>query len=375
MKVFLFIIIIVIFAAVAGSRYRNSGTINTSLISPSITPSISIIDEDIPLYEVIAENLNTPWSIAFLPDEKMLVTERPGRVRFIENGKLDQNPIAVISEVKEIGEGGLMGIALHPDFLINNHVYFYYTYEGQDGTLNRVVRMTYKNKTLTDSVTIIDSIPGASNHNGGRIKFGPDKFMYIATGDAENPSQAQDKNSLAGKILRVTDKGSPISGNPFGNRIYSFGHRNVQGLAWDEEGNLWVTEHGRSGISSGLDEINLIESGKNYGWPVIQGDQTRDGMERAIQNSGSTTWAPAGAVYVGKSIFFGGLRGEALYEAVVENRRVYEVKEHFKGQFGRIREVILGPDGFLYISTSNKDGRGDVRGGDDKIIKVNPNKL
>ncbi|KKR58957.1 MAG: Quinoprotein glucose dehydrogenase [Candidatus Curtissbacteria bacterium GW2011_GWC2_41_21] len=194
--------------------------------------------------------------------------------------------------------------------------------------------------------------------------------MYITTGDAQEPSQAQDINSLAGKILRVTDEGKTASGNPFDNLVYSYGHRNPQGLAWDKDGRLWATEHGRSGIQSGLDEINLVEPGKNYGWPTIQGDEKRQGMETPQLNSGSDTWAPAGAVFVGDSLFFSGLRGQALYEAVIAGDDI-SFKEHFKGEFGRIRNVVLGSDGYLYITTSNRDGRGTVKTGDDKIIKIN----
>lgn len=333
---------------------------------------------------VIAKNLDTPWAIAFLPaspsqggpDNSMLVTERNGTVQLVDkNGNV--SVAGKIDNAREIGEGGLLGIALHPDFLSNNYVYFYYTYSGSgDSTLNRVVRMTLRQAQgkpqLTDEKIIIDKIPGASNHNGGRIKFGPDKLLYIGTGDAQNPSQAQSKNTLGGKILRITDEGKIPAGNKFKNPVYSYGHRNVQGLAWDENGNLWATEHGRSGVLSGLDELNLIENGNNYGWPNIQGDQSKTGMIVPKRNSGSDTWAPSGAAYLNGSVFFSGLRGQALYEAVIENNQITEVKEHFKGQFGRIREVILGPDRMIYITTSNRDGRGNPVNDDDKVIRINP---
>lgn len=328
-----------------------------------------------PQFSVIAENLDTPWGLAFLPDKSILVTERSGRVRLVaSSGKLREEPIAVINSVKEIGEGGLLGITLHPNFSSNKYVYFYYTYgESGGNTLNRVVRMIFEDNNLQNEQIIVDRIPGASNHNGGRIKFGPDGNLYITTGDAENPSQAQDKNALGGKILSVTDDGKPVIDNPFNNLAYSYGHRNPQGLSWDQEGNLWATEHGRSGVLSGFDELNLIEKGKNYGWPTIQGDKTNPGMEAPKLNSGaSTTWAPAGAVFIGNSLFFGGLRGQALYEAVIDGEKI-TLKEHFKNQFGRIRDVTLGPDNFLYITTSNKDGRGNPATDDDRIIRINLN--
>jgi glucose/arabinose dehydrogenase len=286
---------------------------------------------------VVATGLDTPWGIAFLPDGSMLVTERPGRVRLVDaSGQLRAEPVATLGSVAETGEGGLLGIALHPDFGSNRLVYLYYTYAGVAGTMNRVVRMAYGNGSLGTEEIVLDGIPGASFHDGGRIKFGPDGFLYIGTGDAGQASLAQDTGSLAGKILRVSAAGTPAPGNPFGNEVYSYGHRNVQGLAWDENGTLYATEHGRSGTLSGLDEINLIEAGKNYGWPVIQGDETHAGMETPLDNSGSVTWAPSGAAFFAGSLYFGGLRGESLYEAVIRSRQVTQVIAHFQGQFGRL---------------------------------------
>jgi glucose/arabinose dehydrogenase len=325
--------------------------------------------------EVAAEGLDTPWGMVFLPDGGMLVTERPGRVRFIDKaGVLQNESVAVAGLGREFGEGGLMGIELHPEFEKNNFVYLYYSYaENGIGTLNRVVRMRYVNGKLDEEKVMVDNIPGAIFHDGGRIKFGPDGYLYITTGDAQQPDLAQEINSLAGKVLRVTDEGGAVSDNPFGNLVYSFGHRNSQGLAWNERGELWSTEHGRSGAASGLDEINLIEAGKNYGWPVIQGDETRAGMVTPVRHSGANdTWAPGGAVFAGDSLFFTGLKGEALYEAVIEGGWVIDLKEHFKGKYGRLRDVSLGPDGLLYLLTSNKDGRGNPAYNDDRIIRVNP---
>ncbi len=356
------IFILLIILAISGLAYINSNkpsvtTNPTTQVSPSPTP------QNTEEFTVIAKNLDTPWAVAFLPDKSILVTERFGRVNLIDSsGNL--TPIATLTQVKEIGEGGLLGITLHPDFSNNHFVYLYYTYQANgNDTLNRVVRMTYLDQKLSDEKIIVDKIPGASNHNGGRLKFGPDKLLYITTGDASEPSLAQDKNSLAGKILRVSAEGKV--------EIYSYGHRNPQGIAWDSSGKLWETEHGRSGAPSGLDEINLIQQGKNYGWPTIQGDEKKEGMETSVKNSGSTTWAPAGAAFIGNSLFFGGLRGQTLYEAVTENNQIADLKEHFKNQFGRIRDVVSGPDGMLYITTSNKDGRGNPASDDDKIIKIN----
>lgn len=359
---------------------QGGGTLTPSPNSTSSTNPSSTQTNNTPAVSVLAENLDTPWGIVFLPDGTMLVTERQGRIRRIDsNGKLDLAPVATIERVKEIGEGGLLGITIHPNFSANNYVYLYYTYSSNgSNTHNRVIRMTYKDNKLTNEQIIVNSIPGASNHNGGRIKFGPDDFLYITTGDAQNPSQAQNTSTLGGKILRVTDEGKTPSGNPFNNLVFSYGHRNVQGLAWDSREQLWATEHGPSGgeFGTGNDELNKIESGKNYGWPIIQGDQTRPGMETPRKNSGpSTTWAPSGASFVGSSLFFTGLRGQTLYEAVINGNQVTTVREHFKGQYGRLRDVVVGPDGMLYMTTSNRDGRGTPVPADDRILRINPVKL
>ncbi len=279
----------------------------------------------------------------------------------------------VIDGVEHVGEGGLLGMTLHPRFSENQWVYLYLTTKNGEGLINRVERYRFGRDRLTEKTTIIDNIPVAANHDGGRIAFGSDGYLYITTGDAGKSNLAQDIYSLAGKILRLKDDGSIPPDNPFGNAVYSYGHRNSQGLAWDNKGRLWATEHGRSGVLSGLDELNLIEKGKNYGWPVIQGDEIKTGMESPVVQSGAAeTWAPAGATFWDGSVFFGGLRGEALYEAKTTSERKVSLKIHFRKEFGRIRAVVLGPDGYLYITTSNTDGRGEPRASDDKIIRVNP---
>jgi len=367
---------IIIFIVTGFVYIRSLNNQMPSFNSPQSSKPTQVVPADSFATTVIAENLDTPWGIAFLPDGSILITERPGRIRLIDvSGVLKPTPVVTLKEAKEIGEGGLLGITLHPNFSSNKYVYLYYTYAANDDqTLNRVVRMTFQDQRMENEQVIVDKIPGAFNHNGGRIKFGPDGFLYVTTGDAEEPSQAQDLNSLAGKILRVTDEGKPALGNPFKTKIYSYGHRNPQGLVWDKRNRLWATEHGRSGTKSGLDELNLVESGKNYGWPTIQGDEQKLGMEASRLNSGSDTWAPAGAAFVGESVFFGGLRGQALYEAIIQEDKII-IKEHFKKELGRIRDVVLGPDGYIYISTSNRDGRGKVNEGDDKILKINIQKL
>jgi glucose/arabinose dehydrogenase len=319
-------------------------------------------------HATIVTDLQIPWDIAFLNDGEMLVTERPGRLI-----RINKNQRTILfNQPLTYGEGGLHGIALHPNFSSNHWIYLYRTIKKGRHTINRVERYRLENDKLTDGTIIIDDIPGAMYHDGGRIAFGPDGYLYIATGDASQPDLAQDLHSLAGKILRLSADGSIPADNPFSNATYSYGHRNPQGLTWDDSQRLWSTEHGPSGIDRGEDELNLIEKGQNYGWPIITGNQTKPNMKTPMLQSGKEeTWAPASALYWDGSIFFGGLRGSALYEAQI-NKNPIELKEHFKGQFGRIRTVVLGPDGYFYLTTSNRDGRGFPRQGDDKIIKINP---
>lgn len=378
MKIPLLVILILIVAALVFTFVRQD-TKTLTVPKPNTPANVTNTPADSPLTRVIAEGLDTPWSLVFLPDNTILITERPGRVRKINSqGTLEKTPVATLTQVEEIGEGGLLGIEKDPDFDSNNYLYLYYTYNGSaNPTLNRVSRFTYTGTSLKDEKVLIDAIPGNSNHNGGRIKFGPDGYLYITTGDAEEPSRAQDKNSLAGKILRITKNGAAAPGNPFGTRVYSYGHRNPQGITWTDKGVLYETEHGPSGgdFGTGRDELNLIDSGKNYGWSTIIGNDTRAGMVTPLKNSGTGTWAPGGIAFLNGSLFFGGLRGSALYESTISGNTVSNITEHFKDEFGRIRDVIVGPDNMLYITTSNNDGRGIPKIGDDKVIRVNPTKL
>jgi len=325
---------------------------------------------------VMATGLDTPWEIAFLPSGEMIVAERPGRVRMF-----GENPVTIqVPGVEERGEGGLLGLALHPNFSSNRFLYLYYTTEANNRTVNRVVRYVFDGRTLTEERVVVDSLPGSGNHNGGRIAFGPptacasgqaDCRLYITTGDAGDADLAQDMNSYAGKILVVQDDGAGLS-------VYSYGHRNPQGLAWDANGNLWATEHGRSGILSGYDELNFIVRGVNYGWPEIEGDETQAGMRAPAAHSGPTvTWAPAGLAYANGTLYFAGLRGSALYAADIvkegpptlrSGQGVGSVRKVLEG-YGRLRAVTVH-DGYLYFSTSNRDGRGVPAPTDDRILRV-----
>lgn len=384
-KIFFLLILILIVVTFLGINYKNSSNDKTSRTGQVLNSQTAKPTEENPQVTIVAKNLDTPWSIAFLPNEDILITERNGSLKLYENhtpGNMEAILVAKIDGVLEISEGGLLGLALHPNYIKNTMIYVYYTYSANSNqTLNRVSQFIFDGVNLGSEKIIVDKIPGAPNHNGGRIKFGPDNFLYITTGDAQEPSLAQDKKSLAGKILRVTDQGQPAPGNPFidgknGNPlVYSYGHRNPQGITWAGKDRIYELEHGQSA----LDEFNYIDPGKNYGWPAIRGNQTSSGMETPFWHSDEETWAPGGAAYFDypderASVFFGGLRGQALYELefIGDNRTL---KTHFKDKYGRIRDVVLGPDNMLYITTSNNDGRGIPQAQDDKILKINPEKL
>ncbi len=341
--------------------YSQRGVEEIEIVSEQTTSTIP---------EVVAENLYVPWSISMLPDGRLLVAERNGNIKVIGEDTLELK----IDGVFESGEGGLMGIALHPNFSENNFLYVYFTSKEEGETVNKVMRYKFLDDVLSFDLRIIERIPGGVNHNGGRIAFGPDGKLYITTGDAGDSELAQDIKSLAGKILRLEDNGVIPEDNPFDSEVYSYGHRNPQGLAWDAEGRMWSVEHGRSGIQSGFDEINLIEKGKNYGWPEIQGSTVADEMIIPALHSGPTvTWAPADLIYKEGKLYFTGLRGSAIYEVpILPDGTLGLATEHFKNQYGRLRAIFLSQEGEIYFGTSNRDGRGRPKTNDDKLFKFTP---
>lgn len=372
--------------ACANAPFTDSGS-DDKLSPPKETPKFKV--------ETVAENLEVVWSIVFAPDKQIFFTERPGRIRVIEDGKLREKPLFVVSDVELSSETGLMGMTLHPDFAENHLLYFAYVYEMGGDKFVRVVRYKETGETLIEPKTIIEGISAAKYHAGTRLSFGPvDKKLYITTGDATKQKLAQDLSSINGKTLRLNDDGAIPEDNPFVGQknargeIWTYGHRNAQGIAWQPETNLmFQTEHGPSlidGVSwfkkrSGGDEVNVVERGKNYGWDKISHLMTKEGMETPLVEY-SPAVAPASAMfYKGDAFpafkgnfFFGALKGEAIVRLVIDGRKITAQEFLLKKEYGRIREVAESPEGFIYLSTSNRDGRGDAAKTDDRILRIVP---
>jgi glucose/arabinose dehydrogenase len=321
---------------------------------------------------VVAAGLEAPWDLVFTPDGEALVSERDSsRLLSIDSsGNVEE-----LQRLPEngTGEGGLLGIALSPNYESDGYIYAYYTTD----TDNRVTRF----RLGEDPEPILTGIPVLTYHNGGRIAFGPDGNLYVGTGDAGDTSNSQDLNSLGGKILRVTPDGDVPADNPFSNSpIYSYGHRNVQGLAWDEGGQLYATEFGQNRY----DEVNRIQPGGNYGWPTVEGEGGFFASGEYIDPI--ATWAtseasPSGAAILKNgaipqwegSFFMAALRGQRLYRLALDpSGTVTEQEELLSGQAGRLRHVVQAPDGSLWVLTSNRDGRGTPIATDDRILRLAP---
>ena len=324
-----------------------------------------------PRVEVVASRLEAPWALAFAPDGRLFVTERPGRIRVVANGRLSAEPVAEIA-VARYGESGLMGLALDPGFAANAHLYVCYTRQRGADLFNRVARLTVgRDGKAGDERVLLDNIPGAPIHDGCRLKFGPDGKLYVTMGDAAVTRAAQERDSLSGKILRINADGSVPADNPFpGSPVYSMGHRNPQGLAWDDAGRLLAAEHG----PSGHDEVNHILPGRNYGWPEVRG---RAGDPRfvdpLVESGDKDTWAPSGIAFLGGDLFVAGLRGERLLRFTFSpGLAVTRASALLVGTHGRLRDVVVGPDGALYVATCNRDGRGQPARDDDRILRLRP---
>ncbi|MEV1179320.1 PQQ-dependent sugar dehydrogenase [Nonomuraea sp. NPDC049784] len=312
----------------------------------------------------LAQNLAAPWGIAFLPAGEALVTERDTArlLRISRWGGVSE--VAAIDEARPGDEAGLLGVAVSPRFPRDPYVFLYYSTDSD----NRIVRYRYSRASgLTQATVIVDGIPKSHGHNGGRLAFGPDGYLYASTGDANQAKRAQDLGSLGGKILRLTTSGQPAPGNPFNSRIWSYGHRNIEGLAWDRSGRLYATEFG----SNRFDEINLIKKGGNYGWPVVEGVANNP---RFIDPA--LTWtpdmaSPSGVAFADGSLWVGALHGRRLWHVPVSvNGTLGTPVSLFEGQYGRIRAVAATARGQVWFGTSNKDGRGSPVAEDDRILVV-----
>nr|WP_269329740.1 PQQ-dependent sugar dehydrogenase [Kineosporia babensis] len=315
--------------------------------------------------EEIATGIEVPWGVAFLPDGTALVAERDSaRILQIPANGTGSEPVYEVPGVDAAGEGGLLGLAVSPDYASDETVYAYYTAADD----NRIVRFQLDGGRPE---VIFEGIAKNSYHNGGRIAFGPDGLLYVGTGDAGDTSTSQNQDSVNGKILRLTPDGDPAPGNPENDSpVYSSGHRNVQGLAWDSEDRLFAAEFGQNE----LDEINLIEPGKNYGWPEVEGEgDTEDGRF----TNPLVTWptdqaSPSGIAIAGNTLYVAALRGERLWTVPLADGETGEPVAQFEGNYGRLRTVEVAPDGALWLTTSNTDGRGDVQDADDRILRFTP---
>lgn len=329
-------------------------------------------------------NLEIPWELIFLPDSnRALVTERTGDIRLIENNNLKEEPYAE-PDVRVIGEGGLMGLAHHPAFPEEPYIYIMYTYRADNGSLyNRVTRLTDQGNYGDNEEVLLDQIPAGRVHNGGRIAFGPDGKLYITTGDTWNRAIAQSMDNLAGKILRMNPDGTIPEDNPYdGSYIYSLGHRNPQGLAWHPEtGHLFITDHGPSGEDGlhGRDRLKVIKPGGNYGWPNKIGYMEDTEYENPLIMWPQAT-PPAGLTFYNNELYIATLGSKALiniklnykgeYNYQVESIERWFADGNYSGVYGRFRVVKEGPDGDLYLLTSNRDGRGNPRPQDDRIFRL-----
>lgn len=336
--------------------------------------------------ETYVSGLEVPWSFEFAKDGRLFITERPGRIQIVDKEGKNIELFASFNDVLSSGESGLMGLALHKDFMNNQLLYVCYTKAPDFMVQVKSLRVT-KNGPQDEKI-ILNGIPGSRIHVGCRLKFGPDNKLYITTGDGADRDLAQRLDSLAGKTLRINDDGTIPADNPFVNtknarpEIWSLGHRNAQGMDFaPQTGLLFQTEHGPSGFDGpgGGDEINIVERGQNYGWPIVHHRQSKEGFRSPLLEY-TPALAPAGATFYkgpkykeySGNFFFACLRGERLMRIVLDGRKVVYQESLFKNRFGRIRNVIEGPDGALYFSTSNRDGRGSPEDNDDRILRFLP---
>ena len=328
--------------------------------TPTASPTVgAVVPTGVPVE--LATGLAAPWSILRLGSETLVSQRDDARILSVAS---DRSPVevGVVEGVAAAGEGGLLGLAaLEADDA--TWVYAYLTTASD----NRIVRMRYADGRLGAAEVVLAGLAKAGNHNGGRIAFGPDGMLYATVGDAGQPGLAQDPASLNGKILRLTPEGDVPDDNPFpGSLVYSLGHRNSQGLAWDADGRLWATEFGQNT----WDEFNRIEPGGNYGWPVVEGQTGDSGFVEPVLQWPTSEASPSGLVRIGGTFFLAALRGERIWAVQVDAAGTAAATPYFVGEFGRIRDVAAGPDGTLWFLTGNTDGRGDPGPADDRLLQV-----
>jgi len=337
--------------------------------------------------ETIATGLEVPWGLAFLPSGNVLVTERPGRVRLLRNRSLRKEPVVTVPSASH-SESGLLGIALHPRFSENRLFYVYYTREDRD--VNRVerYRLADDDASATRDRVIVDEIPSAAFHDGGRIHFGPDGMLYVGTGDARNPDDAQSLDSTAGKILRLTSEGAIPTDNPWrGKPYFAIGVRNTQAFDWIDAKTMVMADHGPSGELSrtGHDEVNVVHAGDDLGWPVLYGCEARRGMvsplltfRDAVPPGGAVFYTHASIAGFTNSLLIGTLKSKHLHRVTFDSNtaptRVVRHEVYFEGEppsgYGRLREVAVAPDGSVWVTTSNCDGRGHCPSDGDRILRI-----
>lgn len=320
-----------------------------------VSASVITTEQQVAAGATITTGLRSPWGLAFLADGSALITERDTARIWRINGTSKVN-VATVKGVRHGGEGGLLGIAISPK---TKDVFVYFT-SSKD---NRVVRMTWNGRTLTQRGAIVTGIPRGVTHNGGRLRFGPDGFLYISTGDAGDRSTSQNLKSLGGKILRVTEAGKPAPNNPFSNSpVWSYGHRNVQGLSFTENGELWATEFGQRT----WDELNKIEAGKNYGWPVVEGRSTQREFVNPFAQWQTSENSPSGLLIVKNVAYIAGLRGQRLWQVDLTSGQ----QRALFTNYGRLRTIEMSPSGQAWLVTSNTDGRGNARKSDDRVVAL-----